>query len=257
MGKNWNWSQESKAKFSETCKNRRLSKETKAKIGSSVKGEHNPFYGKHHTEETKERIRLDHIGKFKGESNPNFSNYWTEEQKLRMSINHKSKEISVDTSNPFYGHHHTEEFKKRKRLEILGTKLSEETKSKISQSLKGTHTEPKSEEHKRKISESRKGKYAGKNHPRWRGGASNESYPYEFNHDLKEEIRKRDEYQCQLCYVSQNGNRLDIHHIDYNKDNLDKFNLISLCHSCHCKTGANREYYTEYFNILLHKQNIF
>ena len=40
---------------------------------------------------------------------------------------------------------------------------------------------------------------------------------------------------------------LYVHHIDYDKKNLDMNNLISLCNSCHTKTNYNREYWINYF----------
>jgi hypothetical protein len=43
---------------------------------------------------------------------------------------------------------------------------------------------------------------------------------------------------------------LDIHHIDYDKNNLQENNLISLCQKCHGKTNFNREYW---FKILKDK----
>lgn len=32
----------------------------------------------------------------------------------------------------------------------------------------------------------------------WKGGISNNPYPPEFNHELREQIRKRDNYECQI-----------------------------------------------------------
>ena len=71
-----------------------------------------------------------------------------------------------------------------------------------------------------------------------------------FNDELKNQIRKRDNYICQKCGYSQKqlGHTLQVHHIDYNKKNINKKNLISLCNSCHCKTNYKREYWTEHFN---------
>jgi len=71
-------------------------------------------------------------------------------------------------------------------------------------------------------------------------------YPEEFNDKLKEKIRKRDNYQCQLCGITEEeyiivfGERLTVHHIDYNKNNNNEDNLISLCRSCHARTNVNR-----------------
>ena len=94
-----------------------------------------------------------------------------------------------------------------------------------------------------------RGEISGINHPNWQGGLSNFPYPFAFNNKLKELIRERDGYICQLCSKTQeeNNQRLSIHHIDYDKDNLDPKNLISLCRSCNCKVNYNREYWTEFF----------
>ena len=78
-------------------------------------------------------------------------------------------------------------------------------------------------------------------------------YPLEFNDILKEQIRVRDNHQCQICGILQKNyyRKLDIHHIDYDKDNLNQENLISLCSSCHVCTNHNRDIYIEYFEILI------
>ena len=85
--------------------------------------------------------------------------------------------------------------------------------------------------------------------PNWKGGLSFEEYGLEFDNPLKEQVRFRDGYKCKLCGCSQleNAKQLDVHHIDYNKKNVDINNLISLCRSCHIKTNYNRTYWQEYF----------
>ncbi len=83
----------------------------------------------------------------------------------------------------------------------------------------------------------------------WKGGKSFEPYTTEFNRQLKELIRQRDNYQCQKCGCSERENiqKLCIHHIDYIKENCLPSNLTSLCKSCNIKVNSNREYWTNYF----------
>ena len=89
----------------------------------------------------------------------------------------------------------------------------------------------------------------GENSTNWKGGLSFEPYPPEFNERLKEKIRTRDNRTCQLCGMTEkeNGKKLDVHHIDYNKDNCQSHNLISLCHYCHIKTNFNRDQWITFF----------
>jgi hypothetical protein len=76
-----------------------------------------------------------------------------------------------------------------------------------------------------------------------------DEYGADFDSSLKEQIRQKDHYKCQICGCSQleNGRQLDIHHIDYNKKNNKFYNLITLCISCHSKTNFNRTYWKEFF----------
>lgn|SRR3990167_3605796 len=100
-------------------------------------------------------------------------------------------------------------------------------------------------ESRKKMSFKKIGKYCKENSPNWRGGKSFQEYGKEFDSPLKEQVRFKDNYKCQVCGCSQieNGQQLDIHHIDYNKKNNILENLISLCVSCHRKTNFNREYW--------------
>ena len=84
---------------------------------------------------------------------------------------------------------------------------------------------------------------SGENCPTWQGGLSFEPYGRDFNSELKEKVRTRDGRRCMMCgmLANDNGRKLDIHHIDYDKQNNDESNLISLCMSCHRKTNNNRD----------------
>jgi len=45
----------------------------------------------------------------------------------------------------------------------------------------------------------KKPEISGENAPNWRGGIQFAPYPITFNNELKEKIRKRDNYTCQSC----------------------------------------------------------
>lgn len=99
-------------------------------------------------------------------------------------------------------------------------------------------------------------------HPHWLGGIGKFPYPFEFNDELKDMIRARDNYNCQLCGISEEehilikGMQLHIHHIDYNKDNCFENNLISLCHQCHARTNYNREHWSYKLNDIIRQTNL-
>lgn len=145
-----------------------------------------------------------------------------------------------------------------------GTVFSEERKRHISKAKSGIaltnkHREALSYSHmgktgeqsfwfgKHRTSETKakiRSKLCGSQSPLWRGGFSRK-YSNEFNSELRELIRQRDNFTCQLCGVPQQEclNPLCVHHIDYNKYNPMPHNLISLCKSCHSRVNFNREYW--------------
>ena len=126
---------------------------------------------------------------------------------------------------------------------MKGKKHTKETREKISMILTGRKL---SDDVKRKLSE----RMSGEGNHFWEGGKTPEIYPKDWNKILKENIRQRDEYICQECGIHQDELewKLDVHHIDYDKYNLDPENLISLCKSCHSKTNYNREHWLNCFN---------
>lgn len=103
----------------------------------------------------------------------------------------------------------------------------------------------------------------GKNNPNWQGGISKLPYAFEFTEQLKEQIRKHDNYECKNCGITEEehlivyGLNLTIHHIDYNKENCKENNLITLCNGCNSRANFNRDfwknYYTNKIKILLPK----
>jgi hypothetical protein len=82
--------------------------------------------------------------------------------------------------------------------------------------------------------------------PNWNGGVSRIPYSIAWTNKLKELIRIRDGHKCQIC--SNIGKQ--VHHIDYDKQNCNENNLITLCRKCHCRTNFNRDYWYAYFIYL-------
>lgn len=50
----------------------------------NYKGKNNPFYGKYHTEETKQKMKNNHAN-FSGDKNPNYNNHMSEKSKQKIS----------------------------------------------------------------------------------------------------------------------------------------------------------------------------
>lgn len=128
-------------------------------------------------------------------------------------------------SNPMFG--------KKSRA---GTRHSEEAKTKMSKAWEC-----------RIVSEETKLKLKGEKNPRWLGGKSFEPYSIDWTQTLKQSIRERDNYVCQLCNKLLINKKACVHHIDYNKTNNNLENLITLCSCCHTKTNFNRLMWIERF----------
>lgn len=82
-------------------------------------------------------------------------------------------------------------------------------------------------------------------------------YCEKFNKKFKDRVRAFFGYTCVLCGEPQNGRRLQVHHINYEKGACCDKNIIplfvSLCNSCHIKTNSNRKYWENYFTKLINE----
>ena len=122
-------------------------------------------------------------------------------------------------------------------------KIGESTKSrlKIYNHLKGKN---RSEEVKQKISESLIQYHEN--------DIGNPGIYASYWKDISERIFIRDKYACQECgkklFRIKGPGVINCHHIDYDTSNNNSENLITLCASCHAKTGFNRGDWIEYFN---------
>ena len=164
--------------------------------------------------------------------------------KLKGNVNAKGKKWK-DTSNHkgSLGKHWKIKDTSRMSECRKGKKKTEETKRNMKKASLKRWQDPN---YRKKLSNAQKGKKSYN----WQGGKSFEPYGLEFNEDLKEVIRNRDRRKCFICEKTELelGYKLSIHHIDYNKQNNNPNNLVSLCRNCHSKTNYRRENWTNYFN---------
>ena len=198
------------------------------------------------------------------------------DEKIEIKKHHKYTGIpkyinghnSIGKNNPFHGKNHIKksiqkmsianigkhfsiktEFKKDIPSWNKGKKFNEKIRQKMAEAKKG---KKRTEEARKKQSISMKGKNSLEKHWNWDGGTSFEIYPIEFK-QIKKSILGRDNYTCQDPNCEHKTKKLDIHHIDYNKNNNSLENLITLCDFCHTKTnGKNkRQYFTEFYQSIM------
>lgn len=184
----------------------------------------------------------------------------TEEHKKKLSESHKGKKSSLETIEKLRKYHKehpikywtgkkfSEEHLLNLKLSQIGRKHSQEVKDKIRD---GNKHKIVSEETRLKQSKYWKGRMTKDKNPNWRGGSSFEPYSVEWTVTLKRSIRERDKYTCKICNKQQEETTFPVHHIDYNKNNCNPNNLITLCNKCHTKTNFHRNYWTNYFNNLI------
>jgi len=159
---------------------------------------------------------------------------------------------------------------------MVGHKLSEKTKRKISEKLKGR---PLSKKTRQKMSLTRKGKSQpwnkgkkrsletrrlmskqrqGENHWNWQGGKEpvNRRIRKSIKYKLwREVIFRRDKWTCVLCGLNGGWNKQQKRHIDIHADHIKSFakypklrfsidNGRTLCADCHYKTETwgNNQY---------------
>lgn len=132
-----------------------------------------------------------------------------------------------------------------------GFVVSEETRKKISRSMRGMNRGKNNPRYGKVVSEGTRKKmslsHKGENHWNWCGGKSLEEYSIDWRETLRRSIRERDHYSCRLCGTPQGDIAHDIHHINYDKKDNSPDNLITLCHICHSKTNFNRDYWIKFF----------
>lgn len=260
-------SEEANQKMSETKKrqyqeNPEKWKEAGSKISEAITG------GKR-TEE--QRRRMSEAAKKRWREKPGKV---TEDQKRKLSEsmqryweeNPKAEEhrqsVMEAQARTWLGRSHAEEARKKQsdyalnRPKEHNQKLSERTSKYFEEHpeareyLAALQTGKKlSEETKRKLSE----RFTGDGNNQWRGGISFEPYGPEFTRLFKEIIRERDRFTCQECGRTQEeeGRRLCIHHVDYDKLNNSLDNVLALCNKCNVKANYNRVNWEKHYRRLM------
>jgi len=203
---------------------KRMSEETKQKISEAKIGERNPFYGKHHSAATLAKMSATRIGKQCGEQNPMYGKHHSVVTLAKMSAAEIGKQRGE--RHPMYGKHPSTETLAKMSAIKIGKHPSDETRAKTSAAM------------------------TGEQNPSWRGGISFEPYPTTWTAHFRKAIRKRDNHTCALCSKVQGEKRFAVHHINYDKEDLRPENLVTLCKSCHSKTGSDREYWTNLFEMV-------
>lgn len=194
------------------------------------------------TEEHKNKIRISHEGKPKSHG------------KCLKDYFCKNCNIHIAKTTFIYGSGYCQKCSKKLFPPMLNKQHTEETRNKISIANKGNKNSPEtmfkkghvvSAENRKKLS-------------LLQGGTG---VPYEFakydrsifTEELKESIRKRDNYTCQNCGMTEeehiivNGQVLHVHHIDYDKQNCKQDNLITTCQQCNLRANSNRDYWKDFY----------
>lgn len=176
-----------------------------------------------------------------------------------------ARQIKLHTGRKF-----SSEAKKRLSTERMGRVHSPETRLKISQTQKGRPVPLRRRKllsaaskrlwsqpsYRARACKAMKGKHAGSKHPMWQGGKSFEEYSYEFKTVLNKMIKTRDGGNCRNPFCKHSKCRtMHVHHIDYDKKNDTRSNLITLCLFCHMKSNHSRDkqrqYYTRVMNAYI------
>jgi hypothetical protein len=238
----------------------------KQRISKAMIGEKHPAYGIHRSEETKQKMR----DSKKGKNHPQYGTHRSEETKQKISKANK-------------GHIHSKETREKISKANKSIPRTKEWCEKLSCSIKKYWNDPESKKKHRaamrkrfeKNEEREKYKLAAiknqqdpvyrsrvseaKGFGFWYGAVhyyNDQMYCEKFNADLKERVRAYRGHICFECGTPQNGKRLHVHHVHYDKKtccNGSPHDLIPLCASCHVKTNTNRKYWEDHFTKMIYQ----
>ena len=156
-------------------------------------------------------------------------------------------------------------------IEFIRSKFEEEnyiliTNEYINQKQKLSYICPKNHRHSITWTDWYNGRYRcptckainmmGEGNHQWRGGKSFEGYCSIWKgKGYRKSIKERDRYKClNPCCDSNNPVDLVVHHIDYDKGNCGRNNLITICRVCNIKANKNRKWHTSWYRIILSRR---
>ena len=172
--------------------------------------------GKTVTEETRKKQSQARKGKYCGEDNPFYGKHHTDETKTRISETQKELAQREDYVNPFKGKHHTEETRHKQsesQKELYENGYVNPMKNK-------QHTE----ESKQKMSDARKHRWqdeeyrqsrTGENSQAWKGGISPISVYLRATYSVKKWTNNAKELNNYTCEISGlKDMNVEVHHIE-------------------------------------------
>jgi hypothetical protein len=211
-------------------------------MSESKTGENNSFYGKHHTEESKEKNRAAH----KGKPAWNKGIPMSDEQKEKLRQSKSGKKASEETRIKM-----SESHKKNPVKYWEGKKLSEDHKKKIAETSKGrlhsyeskvkisrSNTGKKfTEEHRANISKSHKGILTGDKNPAWNGGITTfmvqlHSSPEmdKWRRSVIEKYRSCDWFSGLKC-----SGKIEVHHVKRVSEIVSQYNIKTMEDALKCE----------------------
>jgi len=119
-----------------------------------------------------------------------------------------------------------------------------------------------SDETRQKISESLKGRFRGSDNPNWKDGTNRDERSlwmqrYEYL-EWRKAVFERDKYTCQMCKQLSTGN-IEAHHIypfaDFPELRFEIDNGITLCQHCHETIKGQELNHTDQFVALIHQSS--
>lgn len=216
------------------------------------------MYGRHHTETARQKISE----KAQGRKLPPF----TEDHRKRIGDANRRRAYKKGPDHPRFGcsfdESHRQAISEKAKLRWSNPEEREKERERQtglqagkknpmygrSGSLSpnfGKHRSPDTIE---KIAQTKR----GEKNPQWRGGIQDNPYCERWTRRLRESVRDTFNRKCALCGKTEfeNGRRMDVHHIDYNKMQgcgARSWCLMSLCRGCHERSTVWRHLY---FNML-------